>query len=329
VRRLVRSSNRKTTSLNPASGASSAIQFRYGRSLLAALISVASVSTLYVSCLGKFPKVHAESVQTNLERLPSFEVASIKANHSAEGGSAIGAPSPDRFTVTNTSIRRIIEYAYNIQDFQLLGAPNWINSENYDIEAKIENSLAEKLQTLPRDQRAEQIRLMIQSLLAERFHLEVSHGTKELPIYALIVTKSGSKLKPTDLPPLNSPTASPGVLQRRQRTVRNMTTNTGAITQMLMKGQTVATLADLLSLELGRLVTDETGLKGEYDFTLKWTPDNLTANGDSGSAATSSPDSAGQTVFAAIEEQLGLKLESRKGPVSTISITHVERPSGN
>ena len=280
-------------------------------------------------CLARIPEVHAKSTQTNLERPPSFEVASIKPNHSVEGRSAIGTPSPDRFTITNTSVRRIIEYAYNIQDFQLLAAPAWINSENYDIEAKIENSLAEKLQTLPRDQRAEQIRLMIQSLLAERFQLEVIHGTKELPIYALVVTKSGSKLKPTDLPPLNSPAAPTGVLQGRQRTVRNMTTNMGASTQMLMKGQTVATLADLLSLELGRLVTDETGLKGEYDFTLKWTPENLTANGDPGSAATSSPDSAGQTVFAAIEEQLGLKLESRKGLVDTVVINHVGRPSGN
>jgi uncharacterized protein (TIGR03435 family) len=297
--------------------------------VLAALISVASVSGLYVFCFARFPEVHAKSPQTNLERLPSFEVSSIKANHSVEGRSAIGAPSPDRFTVTNTSLRRIIEYAYNIQDFQLLGAPAWINSENYDIEAKIENSLAEKLQTLPRDQRAEQIRLMIQSLLAERFQLEVSHGTKEFPIYALVVKKSGSKLKPTELPPLDSPAAPTGVLQGRQRTVRNMTTNAGAITQIIMKGQTVATLADLLSLELGRLVRDETGLKGEYDFTLKWTPENLTANGDPGSAATTSPDSAGQTIFEAIEEQLGLKLESRKGPVYSISINHVERPSRN
>ena len=163
---------------------------------------------------------------------------------------------------------------------------------------------------------------MIQSLLAERFKLKVSHETKDLPVYALLVAKNGSKLqeaKPGETYPNGG---HPGF---------------GTIDAGQLKGEGIPisaargmSLVFLLSDQLARPVLDQTGLNGKYDIELKWTPDQspgAIALGPEG--GNSASDSSGPTIFTALQEQLGLKLAPTKGPVKIIVIDHIEKPSEN
>jgi len=261
--------------------------------------------------------------------VPPFEVASIKPSRTGDDTVQL-LMSPGKFTTRGETIKQIIKFAYDIKsDNRLSGGPSWINSEKYDIEAKEEVSIAQKVQKLPFEEQANQVRLMVQALLADRFKLKVSHETKDLPVYTLVVAKGGSKLKPTEVPPpATDGTSAPNKQFRGFR--------------MMGPGQLSATnidvsfLADILSgqPELGRNVIDQTGLKGNYDWTLKWTPEETAAmfKGADGSHAPADappPDSSGPSIFTALQEQLGLKLEPRKGPVETLVIDSIEKPSEN
>jgi uncharacterized protein (TIGR03435 family) len=170
---------------------------------------------------------------------------------------------------------------------------------------------------------------MVQALLADRFKLKVSHQTKELPVYALVVAKGGPKLTETQVPPPTPDgTAAPN---RGFRGIRM-----GGPGQLTGTNIDMGLLADLLSgqRELGRLVIDQTGLKGNYDWTLKWTPDRSdpmfkAPDGGQPSGDALPADSSGPSLFTALEEQLGLKLEARKGPVETLVIDSIEKSSEN
>ena len=197
-----------------------------------------------------------------------FEVATIKPSRADDNMTRLFM-SPGKFTTEAETIKEVIRFAYDIKsDDQLSGGPSWINSEKFDIEAKEEHSVAENLQKLPFQEQAKQIRLMVQALLADRFRLKVSHQTKELPVYALVVAKGGPKFTETQVPP-----PSPDGMAAPNRGFRGI--------RMMGPGQLTGTniniglLAEILSRqrELGRLVIDQTGLKGNYDWKLKWTPD--------------------------------------------------------
>src|SRR5579872_3407918 len=139
---------------------------------------------------------------------PAFEVASVKPSHSQAPGSHIGIPA-GRFTATNVTAKTLIKFAYNgsqggfaLRDDQVSGGPSWIDSEKFDIDAKVQDSLVEgQEKTLPFDQWTVQIRLMLQSLLEDRFKLKVSHETRELPVYVLVVGKNGPKLTQSTVAP--------------------------------------------------------------------------------------------------------------------------------
>jgi uncharacterized protein (TIGR03435 family) len=301
----------------------------FGRKLLLAAAGIAAVAGPVVFGLLNIPQVRAQSTQTTGAPLPSFEVASIKPNRSQEDRFFISM-APGRFTATGATTKFLIEEAYNVKDFQVSGGPSWINSERYDIDAKEEDSLVEELQKLPPDQRAEQIRLRVQSLLADRFKLTFHREAKELPVYALVVAKNGPKIqeaKPGD----SYPNGVKGLDGRAHGGLMRM--GRGQLT-----GQAIplASLAMMLSQQLGRTVLDKTGLKGKYDFTLQWTPDQtqgaMLMGPEGGRPATDNPpppESSGPSIFTAIQEQLGLKLESQKGPVEILVIDHVEKPSEN
>jgi bla regulator protein blaR1 len=272
-------------------------------------------------------QIRAQSPLVTSVPLPSFEVASIKPSHSGSPRLRIMLPL-GRFAASAT-VKPLIAFAYGISDFQLSGGESWISSETYDIDAKEEDSQAEELQKLPSDQGMQQIRLMIQSLLADRFKLKVSHETKELPEYALVVAKGGPKLQganPGDTYPngIKGPDghAYPGTM----RVERGHATG---------QALPMASLVMILSKLLGRTVLDQTGLKGKYDFTLQWTPDEspvaMVKGPQDGKQGTEPPppESSGPSIFTAIQEQLGLKLVSTKGPVEIIVIDHIERPSEN
>ncbi len=196
----------------------------------------------------------------------------------------------------------------------------------------MDSSQVEKLQTLSPEQRRRETQHMLQALLANRFQLVLHRETKELPGYALVVAKSGPKLhdaKPGDTYPngMKGPDGKPG------EGLMIMGGNGGPVTG---QGIPIRNLVRLLSQQLGRTILDETGLTGKYDFTLQWAPDEragpmsaATQGGGSRSDDAPPPDSSRPSLFTAIQEQLGLKLESRKVPVEMLVIDHVAAPSEN
>jgi uncharacterized protein (TIGR03435 family) len=214
-------------------------------------------------------------------------------------------------------VRFLLGYAYHVNDSQISGAPPWTGSEHYDIEAKRDDSFADTLPKLSRDDEGQQLRLMVQSLLADRFKLALHHEIKDLPIYALIVAKSGAKLRESAATPDEPAPPSPPAPDGPQARHSFRMDGTGNLS---VSAERLDMFADLLSHELGLLVVNKTGLTGNYDFTLKWTHDRSRAP---------MPDSSGPTILTALQEQLGLKLESQRGPVDTIVIDHVERHSEN
>jgi uncharacterized protein (TIGR03435 family) len=286
-----------------------------------------------VAGLGFFnlPQIRGQSSPTASAPLPSFEVASIKPSQSADFGRRI-MMLPGRFTATGVTTKFLVAFGYNVKEFQISGGPSWINLERYDIDAKEEDSLEEKLRSLPPDQRGEQLRLRVQSLLADRFKLSVTHESKELPVYALVVAKNGPKLqeaKPGD-------TYSNGIKGPDGRVHSGMGLMRMGGGEMTGQGIPMANLVMMLSQQLGRTVLDQTGMKGNYNVELKWTPDQsqpaMPMGPDSAKPPADNaplPDSSGPSIFTAIQEQLGLKLESTKGPVEILAIDHVERPSEN
>jgi len=296
----------------------------FGRKLLLAVAGMAALAAPIVFGLLNAPPSRAQSQPASSAPLPSFEVASVKPNHSGSNNVSISLPPSGRFVATNIPLRMLIRMAYKVQNFQITGGPGWINSDKFDIEAKPESSPAVDIRKLTRDQFdafQEQQRLRVQALLADRFELKLHRDTKELPVYALVVAKSGSKLH--EVAP-GSTTPNP---QGRMQMMR------GELTGHEVK---LSFLTSVLSNELGRTVIDKTGLNGAYDFTLKWTPDESQGRmfkgpgpGPESPDSAPPPESSGPSIFTAIQEQLGLKLESTKGPVEILVIDQVERPTEN
>ena len=260
-----------------------------------------------------------------------YEVASIKPNKSGDNRIRLMV-TPDSLSATGATPQMLIVSAYGIQDdHQISGAPDWLQSERYDIEAKMDSAIADELRKIDSDdQRRAARQHMLQALLADRFKLTIHRESKELPIYTLVIAKGGPKLpeaKPGDTYPngFKGPEGRPGTGMMRGRD--------GHVTG---QGVPLANLVGMLSRQLGRTVIDKTGLAGKYDFTLQWTPDESQGpmfkgadGGPQGSNSVAPPESAGPSLFTAIQEQLGLKLESQKGPVEIIVIDHVEKPSEN
>lgn len=262
-----------------------------------------------------------------------FEVASIKPQNPSPDGrtiTMIQLPANGRLTAAGISIKSLICFAYNLNDFQVIGGPSWVTSDRYDVEAKPDSGVEEQLQKLSGEQSDLVKRHMLQSLLADRFKLTFHHETREFPIYSLVVAKGGSKLhesKPDDA----DPNASKDPAHHPGNGVMRMTFEAGS---MVMDGEGAST--DALSKQLGAqmhsTVQNETGLKGNYDFTLKFAPEDarvVVPDPGSGSANAGLSDNSGTSVFSALQDLLGLKLESKKGPQEVLVVDRVEKPSEN
>jgi bla regulator protein blaR1 len=315
----------------------------FSRKLLLGVAAVLTAAMPIVFGLINAPQLRAQSEQTASGPLPSFEVASIKPDHSQADHSGanvirIGGPDTSRWTASNLTAKMLVNFAYNMKDFQVSGGPSWINSERFDIDAKVEDSLASQMQKLPRLQQQAQMRLMVRSLLADRFKLIVSHDAKELPVYALVIAKGGPKLKDAAPPDVQTGSASAppspgpgGTLPTPPRGGFMMSMGRGGEATLNSKGAPIANLINLLSQQVGRQIVDQTGLKGEYDISLKWTSDTGLGGGPFpvGGDPTDANDNGGTSIFTALQDQLGLRLESTKGPVDTIVIEHIEEPSEN
>jgi uncharacterized protein (TIGR03435 family) len=225
---------------------------------------------------------------------PSFEVASIKPNKSGAG--AIGNKfEPQRMAWTNVPLRELIRAAFRIQPYQLLGAPVWVASDTWDIDARTESPAT-----------TQQKMEMLQTLLADRFQLKLHRETRELPEYKLVIAKGGAKLRHALESDPDETRIGRGLIENRHMSIGD--------------------LAGWLKGELGRPVSDDTGLAGNYSVKLEWVPDEGQPNSQ---GAIPSADSTGATIFSAIQEQLGLKLEAHKGPVEILIIDRVEKPSAN
>ena len=313
--------------------------------------------------------VHAQS-STNAKAAEAkleFEVASIKPS-ALPGRGAIrvgqrggpGGGDPGRVIYAFSTIRDLMADAYGVKQNQISGGPNWLDSERFDIVAKVPAGTAK-----------EQVKVMLQNLLAERFKLKLHRETKEMPMYALVVGAKGAKLKDstvTDTPPASGSQPkeggrgedgaqapgppplrgmkigrdgcpeTPPMAAGRARNFVMMTPNGEC---MISNGQTMEALAAMLSNRFDRPVIDETGLKGKYDLRLRYDPSSMPGgrggpvmNKDGPGPAPAGSDPANRiapdgdaapSIFNALQEQLGLKLEARKGPVDLLVIDHVEK----
>ena len=263
--------------------------------------------------------------------LPSFEVASIKLNRSLDG-TMEGFYPPGKVTFRYTTMKRLVAFAYFVKPFQVSGGPEWVSSDKWDIDAKEPDELAAQRRSLSIMQSRQKVGLLLQSLLEDRFQLKVTHAKRELPIYALVVEKNGSKLheaKPGDTYPS-------GLKGTNDQPIGHGDTFQPGRGSLIAQGIPIQTLIDVLSFQLGRTISDQTGLKGKYDFNLRWTPDEDSPSMSVGQREAANalgpaapPDSSGPSLFTALQEQLGLKLESTKGPVDVIVIDHIERTSAN
>jgi uncharacterized protein (TIGR03435 family) len=247
-----------------------------------------------------------------------YDVVSVKQNKSGPGMMRI-MNQPERYSTTNVGLKQIIQNAYGLKMPDMIsGLPGWADSAAFDIEAKMDAETIAALKAMPKEQADEQRRLMMQAMLADRFKLKVHRETKELPIYSLVIAKGGFKL--TDADPNNTyPDGIKGFDGVSRQGMMSM--GHGKLTG---QGFGMSGLANLLSMQVHRLVVDSTGLKGKYDFTLQWTPDEM-----EGGHQNAAPTESGPTIYTALQEQLGLRLDSTKGPVDTVVVDHVEMPSEN
>ncbi len=302
------------------------------RKLLLAIAGIAAIAAPIGIGLVNAPASEAQtqSAASPTTPLPQFEVASIKPSAPDQRGMFIRPGANGGLDITNMPLKELIVIAWRIQPFQLSGGPSWIGSEHFDISAKPEHKTE-----------GDKILLMLQSLLEDRLQLKVHHETKELPIYALVLANKDGKLGPqlteskegscTEFDP-TKPLPPPDAGKPPAMGCGGMWMGIGSINgTSVALGMLTPTLARMLE----RTVVDKTGLTRKYDIKAQWTPDQtqLAAMRGAGPPPPGEPapqfDPNGPSIFTALQEQLGLKLESQKGPVDILVIDHVERPSEN
>lgn len=227
----------------------------------------------------------------------TYDVVSIRSSNLE--GMSINS-SGDRFVARGMTLWGLLFNAYKLRpNDDVPGLPGWAKSERFGVEAGMDADTYAELQRMPVQEQSEERAIMLQALLADRFKLKMHYESRERPIYALVIAKSGSRLK--EWPSSKTPG---GVSWDRGH--------------IEVRGAPMERFAFCLSDTLGRAVVDKTGLAGKYDIDLKWTPDDLQGTPD-----------AGASIFTAIQEQLGLKLQPAKGPVQVLVIDHIEKPSEN
>lgn len=318
----------RTSDLNPVMAASGgSLSHRIARLLGQSRPQSSMISGPGILAAATLPAIAALALYAQPAAQPKFEVASIKPSQEQRFMNV--RPLPGRLTA-NATVRLLMQNAYTMQPFQIVGGPEWVNSERYDIEAKADGNASRA-----------QMFLMLQSLLEERFHLKIHRETKELPVYALVAARSGLKLPaPKDgscaSPSPDAPSewaggrmAPPGqgpAPLARCGEVRVMLESGGA----RMQGGKVAIpeLVRMLSMALGRTVVDRTGFTGLFDAKLDFMPDETTAALPP-PPPDASPEFKNPSILVALQERLGLRLESTRGPVEVIVIDQVERPSAN
>jgi uncharacterized protein (TIGR03435 family) len=249
---------------------------------------------------------------------PEFEAATVKPSQS--GGKAGIRATPGRLVLESLPLRVLITVAYKIRPSLISGGPSWLDSTLFDIQGKADSPLG-----------ADPMFLMLQTLLENRFQLKYHREIKEGPVYELTIAKGDHRLKPPTCIPYD-PNHLPPQTIAAETPVRycgriglggdgtHRTLDAEGVGMVDSAGLVMQSLTGQLANLLDRPVIDKTGLTGTFDFHLEWTPDQTTAPSD---------DSAGPSIFTALQQQLGLKLEAARGPVEFLVIDRVEKPSGN
>jgi len=232
--------------------------------------------------------------QAPSEKKAEFEVASIRL--ATPDNSHDTHSDRERFQTHNISLKRLVAMAYQIDVGQVYGGPTWVDTDGFDINAKIPDELTQ-------NRTPEQLPEMVRGLLADRFKLVIHREDRSVSGFSLVVTKKGSKMEPAEAGDTNS----------------SMSTNNK---HMVARNVTMGALARRLSQETGKLVVDKTELKGGFNFEWEWAPERLGSEPDAGADGRPS-------IFTALQERLGLKLEAGKVPVAAVVIDRAERPEGN
>jgi uncharacterized protein (TIGR03435 family) len=233
--------------------------------------------------------IQAQPAVPSLPR--SFEVASVKLNQTGGESRRAGTSPGGAFTATNVTLKLLISRAYGVAEAQIEGGPGWIDTETYDLSAKADT---------PLEMSREDVRPCLQALLADRFQFSIHRVPKLGPVFSLVTAKNGPRFQEHSGP------GHAGI---------GVSSDSG-IAVITATKTTMSRLAEYLSNQAGRPVIDNTGLTGEYDFNLEW-------------SIGERPGSPTPSVFTALQEQLGLKLNATKGTIETIVVDRAEKPSAN
>jgi bla regulator protein blaR1 len=247
-----------------------------------------------------------------------YEVASIKKSDPSTRGAGFSPGAQGGLKTKNTNLMMLLSFAYDVRDYQIIGAPGWATGEGFDVSftpdkpesfPKPGEATAQNMETMMGRQRQR-----LQAILRDRFGVKLRMETRELPVYALSLAKSGSKLKP----PADG-TKGPGMM---------MNGRTGELTGTAAN---MRMLTNILSNIMKQPVVDNTGIEGTFDLKLQFKPEGFATKGEGPPPGDAPPvaDLEGPSIFTALTEQLGLKLESKKGPVTVYVVEKAERPSEN
>lgn len=248
------------------------------------------------SAQDKNPSEVSKIVSMPADADPSFEVATIKATDPSDQNTGFHVDG-QRIWIENTTIDKALTFAYDVHEQQIVGAPSWFATEKFDIQG---------VPDVPGEPNLKQIKSMIRKLLSDRLLLKSHHGQEELSVYAIRVGKGGPKLTPSK--------DDPNALQSE-----NNQRSGGEIT-MKARNMPIAGLVTELNFFMDRPVIDQTNLAGKWDFEWRWARDET--------RVATNPDAA-PDLFTAIQEQLGLRIDSVKAPIDALIIDHAERPSAN
>ncbi len=301
-------------------------KLNFSKKLLLSAVGVLAIAVPVMFGLVRPTQSRAESPSASAAAItPGYESVSIKVNKTGEAMppfKIVGKPvlafgfKPGQFLATNATLHQLTRMVYGVRDGQVKGGPDWFDSEHYDVDVKVDKSAMDELQKLSEEQQIFEQKRMLQGLLADRFKLAFHREARDLPVYVLVIEQNGSKLRaaiPGDTYPNgikrydNGLPQGPGLWATKEG-------------KLVGQGVPIASLIGWLSEQVGgRIVVDQTGLTGKYDFTLQLPTENPPAR-------TEPP---GSLRFTAMEEQLGLKLEPRTSSVEVLAIDRAEKPSEN
>jgi uncharacterized protein (TIGR03435 family) len=282
-----------------------------GTSAARTAIRAESISLLVIALL-TIPAVAQQPAPTTPPPPPpAYDIVSIHPHNALDNNTSFMS-RPGNFAATNASLKQLISYAYGVREDLITGLPGWTDAARFDVTAKASDFDPSAFKNLTREQRQS----MLRPMLTDRFHVKVHTETKTLSVFNLVLTKDGPKFKKNPPPPID-----PDNPTKEQQGRGNITINND---DLIATAVPLSSIAEMLAGQLNHTVIDKTGLTGDYDLKLKWTPDEDSNNTADNGSADHPPD-----LFTALQEQLGLKLDATKGPVTTLVVDHAEQPTPN